>query len=261
MNLNKITKALLPATFVFLASCSTTAATTDERIIEFNSKDTQTHITQTHNDETDEKQAKIKVHHDGEDHEFSFNEQQLKDDAFIDNTLSPLPDDVRKKIARLLKKMEHKGQLKIVLDGDSEWRSMTHLSPEKNAKLEKKLKALEAVLEKKLAKIEANAEKMEKKAKAIELRVSKEMEALDLDEFEIEMDEINEKIHEVTMHLDDIDFADINLSGLNTLDKEIIVIQRDDIKSPEINTQAIIKMINKGKLTQEQKQAIRDALN
>lgn len=261
MNLTKIAKALLPATLVFVASCATTAATADERIIEFDSNDTQTHISQTHDNKTDEKQAKVKVHHDGEDHEFTFNEQQLQDDAYIDNTLSPLPDDVRKNIARLLKRMDHKGPLKIVVDSDSDWTGMTHLSPEKRAKLEKKLKSLEAILEKKVAKIEANAEKMEKKARAIEVRVLKEMEALELDELDIEMDEINEKIHEVTMHLDNIDFADIDLSGLDSLDKNIIVIQRDDMDNPEKNTQAIIKMISKGKLSQEQKQAIKDALN
>ncbi len=254
MNLTPITKAIIPAVFA-LSACGTIdssiAAPTHDRIIEYKSDTVTTKVFQ--NDELD---TEVKVDHQGNDLAFSFSKDQLKDKAYIESTLSPLPEKARKEVTELLERLDNKEVVTLVLDDEITTKS---LSPEQEKKLKAKLAKLEKQLSQKVAKIEANARKMESKAREIEIKVLKEMEGLELEELNIELDidNITDQIHDVAMQL-----HDIHVEKLGS-DHQFIVIKdkasfNGDIA--EYQTQQVIKLIDKNKLSEEQKQAIREAL-
>lgn len=274
----KLTKLATLLTCTGLLAFSLTAAPTNLRYIEFEDSETLAHVNQDENEMT-----QVSVQVNNEKHEFTFTPEELKDFNVIESRLAPLPEESRIKLAKLLSRMNKGGEYKFhILQApeldpklEKELQALAVKMESKEAELEKiaiKLKAraykLDPKLEKKLQalaiKMEGKEAEMEKIAIKLEAKAA-EMEAHALEfealqefheeEFEVVIEALEQHVSEIVSDIDDIDidFDEIGSDGSH------IIIIGDGDKGKHV--EHLIKSIKHSKLTDEEKQAIKEALN
>jgi len=238
----KLSKLATLLTCTGLLAFTLSAAPTNLRYIEFEDSETIAHVNQ---DENEMIQLSVKVNN--EKHEFTFTPEELKDVDVIESRLAPLPEESRIKLAKVLSRMNKGGEHKF------------HIiqAPKLDPKLEKKLLSLAIKMEGKEAEMEKIAIKLEAKAAEIEAHTL-EFEALQEfheEEFDLVIEALEQHVSEIVSHIDeiDIDFDEMSSDG-----SRIIIIGNDNEHK---HVEHLIKAIKASKLTDMEKQAIKEALN
>ncbi|RTR36488.1 hypothetical protein EKG38_23770 [Shewanella canadensis] len=239
MKLNKLATLL---TCTGLLAFTLTAAPINLRTIEFEDSETLAHVNQDENEMT-----QVTVQVNNEKHEFTFTPEELKDVNIIESRLAPLPEESRKKLAKLLSRMNKAGEHKF------------HIiqTPELDPKIEKQLQALAIKMEGKEAEMHKIAIKLEAKAAEIEahaldFEVLQEQQEL---EFEVVIEALEQHVSEIVSHIDDID---IDFDEIGSDGSRIIIIGDGN---EDKHVEHLIKAIKASKLTDMEKRAIKDALN
>ncbi|AQS35630.1 hypothetical protein Sps_00425 [Shewanella psychrophila] len=232
-----------------LLALNVVAAPTEIHQLEFEDKTT---FAKIKSDENKLTQVKVRV---GEDKQtFTFTQDELTDPQVIKDKLSSLPKASATKVAHLLSRMANRQDLGFDLIVENELDPKTLLKIEKISRLmetkghEMEAKARE--FEVHVAQMESHAHEMEAKAMALEIYFDQHEE-----EFDIIMNELADEVSEITSNFSDIEI-EIHEGGA---DSQHVFIFHGDEKSDI--TQHLIESIKQSELTEEQKQAIRDALN
>jgi len=274
----KLSKLATLLTCTGLLAFTLSAAPTNLRYIEFEDSETIAHVNQ---DENEMIQLSVKVNN--EKHEFTFTPEELKDVDVIESRLAPLPEESRIKLAKVLSRMNKKGEhkfhviqapkldpklekklLSLALKMEGKEAEMEKIAiklkaklSELDPKLEKELQTLAIKMEGKEAEMEKIAIKLEAKAAEIEAHTL-EFEALQEfheEEFDLVIEALEQHVSEIVSHIDeiDIDFDEMSSDG-----SRIIIIGNDNEHK---HVEHLIKAIKASKLTDMEKQAIKEALN
>ncbi|MBW8185876.1 hypothetical protein [Shewanella nanhaiensis] len=240
MKLDKLATLLACTT---LLTFSLSAAPTHVRHMESNGSETVMEIEQDENELTH-----VSVKQGDDKHEFTFTANELSDPSTIKGKLSALPEKTSRKLTRLLTKMSVLDQGKFKLLHNKE---MDIKTKEKLAAIAKKMEGKEVEMEFIARKLEAKAAELE--AHALELESLHELRE---GEYEIIIDTFENSIDEVMSSLGEMEI-DIDFDHENGHTSRFVII--DDHQ--DINrAQHLIRMIKNSKLTEEQKQAIKEAL-
>ncbi|MGI2260338.1 hypothetical protein [Shewanella sp. GXUN23E] len=168
----------------------------------------------------------LKVFQQGVELTESFTSDELKDPDVLANRLASLPEDKRSKIIKLLQSMQNNA---LLFDVEP--------PPAMDAAMEERARVFEQQHEQFLQEMEQHARQLEQRSREMELHALKMADQVDL-------------------FLPGLEGFNIEISEEGA-DRLIVV--RDDAR-PAM-TRRIVGMIEHSELTEEDKQAIRDALN
>ncbi|QYK11534.1 hypothetical protein K0I63_12140 [Shewanella rhizosphaerae] len=253
MKLNKLTSFIACSA---LLSFTLAAAPTDVRQIDFNDNQLKANLIQD-----GDKDTKLTLDLEGKQHHYSFSNDEIKDEKLIRQKLAKLPKETQDMMVRLLKQ----------IDGDeSHYHYLRHseLSEADQARMDaltKKMAKKEAELANHIAKIEVKvaAKSAEMEAKRAEMeRKAAELEAK-AREFEVIIDtqdgEFNKNIELLSDDIAEIatEIAEIEMKYHGDGEREFVVIRSDD----EADVEQLIQLIETGKLSDDQRRKLQQALN
>ncbi|MCL1037662.1 hypothetical protein L2750_10920 [Shewanella submarina] len=182
--------------------------------------------------------TRVKVSHEGIEVDEKFTEEELKDRDLLENRLAALPEDKRNKIIDMLQRASD-GNLMFNFDFDPELhKEMIFLTDEFHREHADKLRDMDVLTEE----MEARTEEMELRAKELEEK-AREMAG-----------KIEQHVEFVTAGVDDGFIIEMNQDD----DGKVMIIK--EIETPSMSNH-IVRMLESSKLTDEEKQAIQDALD
>ncbi|MXR70395.1 hypothetical protein GNT65_17180 [Shewanella sp. JBTF-M18] len=254
MKLNKLTSLIACSA---LLSFTLAAAPTDVRQIDFNDDQLKANLVKD-----GDKVTKLTLDLEDKQHNYSFSNDEIKDEKLIRQKLAKLPQETQDKMVRLLKQID---------SDESHYHYLRHseLSKADKAKIDaltKKMANKEAALAKHIAKIEVKvaAKSAEMAAKRAEMeRKAAELEAK-AREFEVIIDtqdgEFNKEIELLSDDIAEIatEIAEIEMKYHGDGEREFVVITSDNDES---DVEQLIHLIETGKLSDAQRRKLQQALN
>ena len=254
MKLNKLTSLIACSA---LLSFTLAAVPTDLRQIDFNDSQINAKLIQDGGDAT-----KLTLELEGKQHNYSFSQEEMKDEQLIRRKLAKLPRETQDKMVRLLKQINGDEHHYHYLRHDK----LSEADQAKIDSLSKKMAKKEAELAKHIAKIEVKvaAKSAEMAAKRAEMeRKAAELEAKARD-FEVIIDAHDGEFnHDIELLSDDIaeiatEIAEIEMKYHGDGEREFIVIRSD---GDEADVEELLHLIESGKLSDAQKRKLQQALN
>jgi hypothetical protein len=198
-------------------------------------------------DENELTQVSVKL--GKEKHEFTFTPAELKDPAVIKSKLAELPEKPKKTLTKLLTKLTAMEHRKFAQFHSKELDAKTRKKLETIAK---KMEGKEAEMQRIAMKLEAKAAEME--AHAMEFEVLHQQQE---DEYAFIVESIEGNVADIVSEFGDLDI-DIDFAHDNGHGNRIVIINGHD---EDEQAEHLIKMIKNSNLTDEDKQAIKEALN
>lgn len=240
MKLNKLA-TLLACTS--LLAFTVNAAPTNVRHIEIDDEDTVMRINQDENELT-----QVSLTLDKEKHEFTFTPEELKDPSAIQSKLADLPEKPRKTLTKILTKITALDHHRFKQVHSKALDAKTRV---KLATIAKKMEGKEVEMKRIAVKLEAKGAELEAHAMELE-RLHQQQEG----EYEFIVEAIEGSVADIVSEFDDLD---IEFSHVNGHGNRIVIISDED--DDDMQAEHLIKMINNSNLTDEDKQAIKKALN
>lgn len=198
-------------------------------------------------DENELTQVSVKL--GKEKHEFTFTPEELKDPTVIESKLAELPEKPKKTLSKLLIKLTVVDHRRLTQFHRKELDAKTR---KKLAVIAKKMEGKEAEMQRIAVKFEAKAAEME--AHAMEFEVIHQQQE---GEYAFIVESIEGNVADIISEFDDLDI-DIDFTRDNGHGNRIIIINDHDADE---QAEHLIKMIRNSNLTDEDKQAIKEALN
>lgn len=237
MKKNLLVCALLTCGLAFQSSAF--AAPTEIDVTETNKKVFSTQIETDENDITH-----VTVKSNGKQHELAFTAQELKDKVVLKEKLSVLPKEDQALLTRTLSRMQHPTKDNVFI-----------IDAKQDKAIKIKLEKLYQELDGKTAEIEAHVVKIEAKSGELEAKALELERLFDKNEgdFEIHIESLSDDIELITEQITKLEvmgFEDSDSHG------KFIIINDEN----EQNAEHILSLINHSKLSKEDKEKLKAAL-
>ncbi|QQX82027.1 hypothetical protein JK628_09560 [Shewanella sp. KX20019] len=216
------------------------AAPTQIEVVDSKEKEFTTQIETDENDITH-----ITVKTDGKQHDFAFTDQELQDKGVISAKLTELPKETQVLLTRMLSRMQlHPKNNMFVIDAKHDKAIKIKLE-----KLYKELDGKEAQIEAHVMKIEMKSGELE--AKALELEKLFEQNE---GEFEIHIESLADDIEIIAEQITELE---VRRFGEREEYGDFVIFADED----EASAEHILSLINHAKLSEEDKQKLKAALD
>ncbi|WP_394133030.1 hypothetical protein [Shewanella maritima] len=252
--------AMAVSSMLLIAPLTSHAATVDIEKAEQTASQSYSVAMQIQQDSNDITQAKVSV--DGDEHEFNFTQDELKDNQALQETLAVLPEKVQQSVIAALTSLDGKHKMAIIKK-----QKLSAEDQQKLAELHEKLASKQADIEKKVRVFAIKSEDMADKQLEMET-LAKEMAKLGEDYqvmFDAESAEVDVEIHQLADGLEAIveQIVEIETQGLEVDtqllgegEHKVMIIHHDGDNASE----QIERLIEHHDLSDEQKQKLRKLL-